>query len=59
MENDFIDNFATYNSLFNSLSHYGRNATHKYLSRIAHNNIQIYFIYNHISLINLCLNYNY
>jgi hypothetical protein len=26
---------------------------------MANNNIQIYFIYNHISLINLYLNYNY
>ena len=30
-----------------------------YLPCMANNNIQIYSIYNHISLINLCLNYNY
>ena len=50
--------FATYNMLFNSLP-YDRNATHKYLSRMTHSNIQIYSIYNHISLINPCLNYDY
>jgi hypothetical protein len=26
---------------------------------MAKNNIQIYSMYNHVSLINLCLNYNY
>jgi hypothetical protein len=31
--------FVIYNTLFNSLP-YDRNATHKYLSRIANNNIQ-------------------
>ena len=50
--------FGTYNTPFNSLS-YSRNATHMYLARMAHNNIQIYSIYDHISLINLCLNYDY
>jgi hypothetical protein len=48
---------ATYSMLFNSLI-YSRNATYKYLPCMANNNIQIYFIYNQISLINMCLNYN-
>jgi hypothetical protein len=38
---------------------YNRSAVHKYFSRITNNNIQIYYTYNYISLINLYLNYDY
>ena len=48
---------VTCSTLFNSLP-YSRNATYKHLPCIANNSIQIYSIYNHISLINMCLNYN-
>jgi hypothetical protein len=49
---------TTYSTLFDLLL-YNRSALHKYLSDMANNNIQIYYTYNYISLINLYLNYDY
>ena len=36
-----------------------RNIVYKYLFHMVNNSIQIYSVYNHISLIDLCLNYDY
>jgi len=50
---------ATYSNsmLFGSLL-CSRNAAHKYLTLMANSSIQIYLMYNRISLINQCLNYD-
>ena len=46
-------------NLYHVASLYSRNTTHKYVHHMANNSIQIYYVYNHISLIDLCLNYSY
>ena len=61
MEIDFIHHQTIF--LFHNLQHalwltpLCKNVAQKYLSHMTNNNISIYFIYNHISLI--CLNYDY
>ena len=49
---------VTYSTLFDPLI-YSRNITHKYLPHMANTSIQIYSVYNHISLIDLYINYDY
>ena len=50
--------FVIYSTLFASLL-LSKSIVHKYLPCKVSNCIQIYLIYNYISLIDLCLNYDY
>jgi transposase len=49
---------TTYKTFFGSLL-YNKNVAYEYLSHIAINSIQIHFAQNHITFIDICLNYYY